>query len=73
MAAVIDTQPSQTVPAVNEESLVKLIQALAQSGESDSMVMRAVIELVEDGAIRLSGGFRGMPLAIVRNALLFQS
>lgn len=73
MAAMIDTQPAQMAPAVNEQSLLELIQTLAQSGESNRVVMQAVVELVEDGAIRLSGAFRGLPLAIVRNALLVQS
>lgn len=73
MAATIDAQPRQTTPTVNEHSLLDLIQVMSQSGEPDGMVMRAVVELVEDGAIRLSGAFRGLPLASLRDGLLVAS
>ena len=73
MAATIDAQATQMTPSVNEHSLLDLIQALAQSGEPDGMVMQAVVELVEDGAIRLGGAFRGLPLASLRDGLLVAS
>ena len=72
-AVVVSTESTPRAHAVNEYSFLELVEALTHSGESTATVMRAVVELVEEGQIRLVGSLRGLPLNIVRRAVLVQN
>ena len=72
-AVVVSTESTPRTHSVNENSFLELVEALSHSGESAATVMRAVVELVEEGQIRLVGGLRGLPLNIVRRAILVQN